>query len=94
MRHQAHRFCQVAVIANHNSAVVEVQPTVVLEMHGKIDIRPLFPGHYDLNHSAAAGLRVGQRHAHPVSQEMSEIYIHLGPEMLQGPEIGLLTLWH
>ena len=41
---ESHCFGNIAVVADHDRAVVGVQPAVVQEMHSKIDVRAFFLG--------------------------------------------------
>ena len=89
--HESHGFGDIAVVAHHNAAVVDVQPTVIQQMHGEIDIRALLLG-LDHLHRAQRPRRPCERRPDPVSQEMPEIHLDLGPVALERAQINVLTL--
>ena len=42
--HQAHRFGNVAVVADDHCTVVDVKPAVIKQMHDEFNVRALFLG--------------------------------------------------
>ena len=89
--HESHGFGDVAVVAYHNAAVVGVVPTVIQQMHGDIDVRALLL-RLDHLHRALRPRWPCERRPDPVSQEMSEIHLDLGPVALERAQIDVLTL--
>ena len=91
LAHQPHGFGDVAIVTHHDTAVIGIEPTVIQQMHGEIDVRALFlgPDHFD---RAPVSPRLRQWRAHPVSQKMSEIHLDLGPVALEGAQIDILAL--
>ena len=89
--HQAHGFGDVAVIAHHDRAVIRVQPPVIHQMHGEIDVRALLlcPDHI---RRAAVSDRMRERRVDPVAEEVPEIHLDLGPVTAKRTEVDILAL--
>ena len=74
--HKTHALCDIAVVRNYYRAVLVIQPCIVQEMNGKIDIRSLLFGPYDIHQpSPVAGIR--KQRLNLMSQKMPEISFDL-----------------
>ena len=89
--HEPHRLRDIAVVGHHPSAVIGIEPTVVQQMHGEIDVRALLDGLHDLRHALRPD-RIHQGRANRVTWEVPEIPLDLGPVVLKSPEINILAL--
>ena len=88
---QSHRFGNIAVVADHYRAVVGIQPTVVQEMHGEIDVRAFFLG-LDYLNCALIPDRPPEGHLDRMAQKMSEIHLDFRPVSTQCAEVHVLPL--
>ena len=73
------------------SDIQRVEPAVVEQVGGAINVRALLPG-ADHHPRAPVPGRLRERRAHLVSQEMPEIYLDLGLVAPKGAEIDVLAL--
>ena len=88
---KAHRFGNVTVVAHHHGAIVGVEPAVVEQMHGEIDVRAFLLGPNHLRR-APTRHRLGERCPNPVTQEMPKIHLDLGPVVAKDAEVHILAL--
>ena len=88
---ETHRLGDVAVVGDDHRTVVGVQPGVVEQMHGEIDIGPFLLGLGDLRRSLFPH-RVNERHSNLVAQKVPKVHLDLGPVGSQGAEVEILAL--
>ena len=91
LAHETHGFGEVAVVTHHHSAVVSIEPAIVYEMHGEIDVGTLLLGPDHL-HRAPFPHLLRKWRAYSVPHKMPEIHLHLLPKVLEGAEIDVLPL--
>ena len=90
--HKTHALCDIAVIRNYYRTVIDIQPRIVQEMNGKIDIRSLLFCPYDIHQpSPVAGVR--KQRLNLMRQKMPEISFDLRAMMPQCAQIGILAPW-
>lgn len=77
------RLGNVTIVTDYDRTVIGVQPAIVQEVHGEIDIRTFFLG---LDYGCRALLPDGmcERHGYRMAQKMPEVYLHLRPMVAKG----------
>ena len=91
LAHETHGFGEVAVVAHHHPAPVCIEPAVVQEMHGEIDVGSLL---LCLDHlrRPSAPQRLRQRYSDPVPEKVPLIHLLFRAEALECTEIDVLPL--
>ncbi len=92
LTHTTQGFGNVAVVAHCHRAVMTIEPAIIRQMYGEIDLRSFLLRPNRLRRVWWALQRLRTRRWHLVPEKVPKVNFHFRSEMLRGAEINILPL--